>query len=420
MKNQTLKSIIVLSCICLIVALILSGINTITAPLIEEQMNAAANGAYLEVLPNATTFSDVTGEFPESVLEMKKDEGGSGFAFKLQASSSYSKSPMQMILGIDNSGMITKLVITNYAETKGAAPDFEAFFEGKDATVTDVVAGVTYTTNAIKDAVKAAYDVFYEYADIEKSDEQKLMELYGKLLPYGTDKTGGYAMTAITLPEGIPASVTSIYAANTGVGYIVTATAGDKTIAMGVNAYGKVSTIYDLEGNDLSADASYDSLKAEIESGVPSIYVTNNDSIIEKMIDKEVIASAGDAKVVDFSAVSNRVVAVYKVKGGTAYIARSEGFGGVITVCYVINDKGEIVNYATLEQTETANDHDGNDYGTAIKYGSYADRFDGKDITTVTDEVVSVAGSTFTSTATKACWNDVKAAYEIMNKEGAE
>jgi Na+-translocating ferredoxin:NAD+ oxidoreductase RnfG subunit len=420
MKNQTIKSIIVLSCICLVVALILSAVNNITAPIIEEQMNAAANGAYLQVLPNATTFTDVTGEFPENVLEMKKDEGGTGFAFKLQSSSSYSKSPMQMILGIDNTGLITKLVITNYAETKGAAADFEALFAGKDATMTDVVAGVTYTTNAIKDAVKAAYDVFYEYADIEKSDEQKLMELYSKLLPYGTDKTGGYAMTAIDLPEGAPASVTAVYEANTGVGYIVTATAGDKTVAMGVNAYGKVSTIFDLDGNDLSADANIATLIEDVEANLSSIYETNHDAIIEKMIAKEVISAAGDAKKVDFSAVSNRVVAVYEVKGGTAYVARAEGFGGIVTVCYVINSNGEIVKYATLEQNETANDHDGNDYGTAIKFGSYAEKINGKDVNSLTDEDVSVAGSTFTSTATKACWKDVKSAFETMNKEGAK
>ena len=154
MKKDSLKSIIVLVSICLIVGLLLSGVNSITAPIIEKNDAAAANGAYLVVLPDATTFEDVTGEFPESVIEMKKDLGGSGFAFKIQGSSSYSQSALQMILGINNEGKITKLVITNYAETKGNAADFETLFEGKDATMTDVVAGVTYTTNAIKDAVK--------------------------------------------------------------------------------------------------------------------------------------------------------------------------------------------------------------------------------------------------------------------------
>ncbi len=416
MKNNYLKSIIVLVSICLIVGLLLSGVNSITAPIIEKNDAAAANGAYMVVLPNATSFEDVTGEFPESVLEMKKDVGGSGFAFKLQGSSSYSQSAMQMILGIDNEGMITKLVITNYAETKGNAADFEALFEGKDATMSDTIAGVTYTTNAIKDIVKAAYDVFYEYADIEKSDEQKLQDLYSVVMPSGKDKTGAYNLTTVEL-ENAPASITAVYAPNTGVGYIVTATDGAKTIVLGVNAYGKVNAIYDLDGNDLSADAAYDNIKAEVEAAVPSVYEANNDTIVQQMIDKEVISSAKDAKKVDFGAVSSSVVAVYEVSGGKAYVAKADGYGGVMTVCYVINNNGEIVKYATLEQHEVDEAEYGMYFGTVIKDAAYAERFNGLTVDTVADDTLLIAGSTFTTNATKICWNDIKAAAQILNGE---
>ena len=50
MKNIAVKSIIVLSAICLIVALLLSSINLITAPMIEAAEEKAANEAFLEVL----------------------------------------------------------------------------------------------------------------------------------------------------------------------------------------------------------------------------------------------------------------------------------------------------------------------------------------------------------------------------------
>ncbi|MBQ1186571.1 MAG: FMN-binding protein [Clostridia bacterium] len=413
MKKDSLKSIIVLVSICLVVGLLLSGVNSITAPIIEKNDSAAANGAYLVVLPNATTFEDVIGDFPETVLEMKKDAGGSGFAFKIQGSSSYSQSPLQMILGIDNEGKITKLVITNYAETKGNAADFEALFVGKDATMTDVVAGVTYTTNAIKDAVKAAYDVFFEYADIEKSDEQKLQELYGVIMPNATDKTGAFAFEAVE-SDSAPASVTGIYASKLGIGYIMTVTSGDKTLVIGVNAYGKAYVVYDIDGNDLSADASYDAAKADAEAAMASIYEANHDAIVAKMVTEGIISSAADAQKVDFSAVSSRVVAVYKVSGGLAYVAKAEGFGGLITVCYVINDAGEIVKYATLAQTEVAYE---NLYGTYIAEDEYAANLTGKTVADVTDDTLLIAGSTFTTNATKLCWNDIKAAHEILNGE---
>ncbi len=420
MKNNSLKSIIVLSAICLVVALLLSAVNEVTAPLIAAAEQKAADGALLEVLPDATEFEAVEGEFPATVTEMKKDLGGSGFAFKLTASSSYSQSPLSIVLGIDNEGKITKMKIVNYAETKGNAADFEALFAGKDATMTDVVAGCTYTTNALKDAVKIAYDVFYEFADIEKSDEQKFQELYTAMMPSGTDKTGSYAMTQIELPEGAPASITAIYQPNTGIGYAMLGKSGETMLAIGVNAYGKVNYLSDLDGNDLLADAAYAQIITDAESAIPSIYTANNDSVIAKMVEKGIIASATEAKTVDFGAVSNRVVAVYKVNGGTAYVANSEGFGGVLSVCYVFADNGAIVKYATLNHSEQDNEYAEMDYGTVIGFNSYPERFNGLTVDTITDDTLLIAGSTFTTTATKQCWNDIKAAYQILNGEAAQ
>lgn len=413
MKNDFVKSIVVLVSICLIVGLLLSGVNSITAPIIEKNDSAAANGAYLIVLPNATEFEDVTGEFPESVLEMKKDVGGSGFAFKLQSSSSYSQSPLSIILGIDNAGKITKMQIVNYAETKGAAADFEPLFEGKDATMADVVAGVTYTTNAIKAAVKDAYDVFYEYADIEKSDEQKLQELFSVVLPEGKDKTGVVTLTALAI-DGAPATITGVYEPVTKIGYVVTGVVNDVTVVMGVNAYGTITSIYDLDGKDLSGDAAYDQIKLDAASLFPSIYNQNHNDIAQKMVNAGIIASANQAKAVDFSAVSNRVVAVYQVSDGYAYVAKAEGYGGVLTVCYVINAQGDIVKYATLEQNEVAEEEYDMFFGTVIKDADYAARFNGKTVDSFTEDTLVVAGSTFTSNATKECWKSVKAAHEIM------
>ncbi len=422
MKNSGFKSIIVLSGICLVVAILLSSVNAVTSPIIESSNKNAADAAYLEVLPEASEFETISGEFPETVKEMKKDLGGSGFAFMLQTSSSYSKAPLQMILGIDNEGKILKLVITSYNETKGKdqIASFESIFQGKDATVTDLVAGVTYTSNAIKGAVTDAYSVFYEYADIEKSDEQKLAELYDLLMPYAKDKTGSYKFESVPLPEGAKDGIVSILSPSTKLGYIVTANANDTTVAMAINAYGKVYAIYDLDGNDLSANTAYDSLKSDAEASIVSVYESNKEEILKALVSKEIISSENDAETVDFSAVSSRVVAVYKLKNGNAYVASAEGYGGLLTVCYVINSKGEIVNYATLSHSERDNEYAGKDYGTVVGFNSYKERFEGKDLATVDDETLLIAESTFTSTATKLCFDAVKEAYEIMNGEATK
>ena len=112
MKKDSLKSVIVLTVICLVVALLLSTVNMITTPLIAKADEQAANAAYFDVLPEATEFEVVeTGELPASVVELKKDLGGSGYGVKLSTTSSYSQSPLVMILGVDKTGTITKLAV---------------------------------------------------------------------------------------------------------------------------------------------------------------------------------------------------------------------------------------------------------------------------------------------------------------------
>ena len=416
MKKDSLKSIIVLVSICLIVGLILSGVNSITAPIIKENDAAAANGAYLVVLPDATEFEDVVGEFPETVLEMKKDVGGSGFAFKLQGTSTYSKSPMQMILGINNEGKITKLVITNYAETKGEAATFEALFEGKDATLTDNIATVTFTTNAIKDIIKDAYDVFYQYADIEKSDEQKLQELCQVVMPGAVKADAAskmYNFTPVDLPEGAPTSITAIFEPDNKIGYVMGGLVGETTVAIGVNAFGKVYYVSDLDGNDLMADPAYDQVKLDAEAVFALIYSLDDEKNIKGI--SKMLSDTATIEKATFDTISSTVVAIYKVKDadvdGYAYVAQTVGYGGIVKVCYILNANGEIIKAKTLSHSESEY------FGEVIGESSYYDKVNGQTVDTLTDETFTIGRSTFTSNAMKLAWNDIKAAAAIVNGE---
>ena len=64
MKQSKFYPAIVLGSICLTVALLLSAINMITAPIIAERENASANAALVEVLPDGKDFKEIeiTGE----------------------------------------------------------------------------------------------------------------------------------------------------------------------------------------------------------------------------------------------------------------------------------------------------------------------------------------------------------------------
>ncbi len=415
MKNNTIKSIIVLTCICLVVALLLSGINSITAPIIEEQEAAANSAAYADILPGATNLVEVEGTFPETVTKMMKDEGGAGYVFEA-TTKGYTGSPISLLVSVDAAGNIVKFDITNptYPESKGTAEEFEALYTGKVLPPADTISGCTVSSNAYKAALNDIFTVFCEYAGVEKSDEQKLADLYSTIMPNGTDKSGTHTFTAIDLPEGVASSITAVYTPVSKTGYVVLAKSGDTALAVGVNAYGKVFYLSDLDGNDKLADAAFASVITDIETTLPSIYETNNDDIVAKMVEKGIISSASGATKVDFGTVSNDVVAVYKVSGGYAYVAKAEGFGDVLEVCYVIGANGNIANYATLYQKEVAYE---NLYGTVIDTDEYADNLGGKAVADVTDDTLIIAGSTFTTEATTKAWNSVKAAHEIMNGE---
>ena len=51
--KENIKSVVVLTAICLVVAVLLAYTNSITAPIIEANKAAAASGSLLEVMPEA-------------------------------------------------------------------------------------------------------------------------------------------------------------------------------------------------------------------------------------------------------------------------------------------------------------------------------------------------------------------------------
>jgi len=167
MKNTNLKSIIVLPLICLIVVALLAAVNHITSDVIEKNAMKAQLESLKQVVPGATDFDtqDLTESMPETVTGIFKETGGKGYAVTLETVSSYSQNPMTFTLGISEDGKIIGVFVTNYSETKDFG-DYPESFAGKDSSLegVDVVAGVTYSSNAFKDAVKDAFAAVEEVA----------------------------------------------------------------------------------------------------------------------------------------------------------------------------------------------------------------------------------------------------------------
>ena len=158
MKKNLLPSL-VLGCICIVVAVLLSVLNIFTAPIIAERQNAAANAALVEVLPGATKFDDLTidDKYP-SVVE-KGWKADNGFVFQMNVSG---YNPGLIIMcGVSSDGKITgvKHIVTN--ETFGLEGELNGVYLGKDIDSAELIVATGATPNsstskAYYDAIKAA------------------------------------------------------------------------------------------------------------------------------------------------------------------------------------------------------------------------------------------------------------------------
>ena len=76
MKNH-IKSTLVLVSICAVMAVLLALTNSITAPIIQKNQDAAANEALLQVMPNGTGFEKLEDlsayTLPSTVTDVYKD-----------------------------------------------------------------------------------------------------------------------------------------------------------------------------------------------------------------------------------------------------------------------------------------------------------------------------------------------------------
>ena len=167
MKKQNITPTLVLSAICLVVAFLLSFVNTVTGPIIEAAQNAAANEALLVVLPDGSNFEQISidGQYP-AVIDMGYKADG-GFVFRANVTGK--SSGLIIMVGIDESGKIvaTKVI----AEQETDSYDVKVFpnVEGTGSAYSGMsygsfepylVSGATLTSRAYGEAVKAALQAF--------------------------------------------------------------------------------------------------------------------------------------------------------------------------------------------------------------------------------------------------------------------
>ena len=115
MKLKTFLPIIVLSVICIVVALALGVVNMITAPIIAEADAAKVAESLKIVMPDGSfdsTPDALKPDAPETVKQVYTDKNGGGYVVVLSTFKGYEGKEIGITVGIDASGKIIKAVVT--------------------------------------------------------------------------------------------------------------------------------------------------------------------------------------------------------------------------------------------------------------------------------------------------------------------
>ena len=409
MKNDGIKSIIVLGSICLVVAILLSSINYVTAPIIAQSADSAVKESLKKVLPDATDFEemDLPDGSPETVTGVYKDKGGSGYAVTLSTSSSYSQSPLTFTLGVGTDGKITAVEITNYAETK----DFGSYpqsFVGSDSALAgvdeDLATGATYSATAFKNAVSDAMSVLITLGGVnegEKTEEQITEEIMVASLPGAVDSNGKIRLTETDVKiEG----VTSAFKADNGVGYIFIGEYNGSKLICAVSASGGVA-VYDMDAN--------------VVSDVDSAFVENMrlaadfSAIVEK--DAQAVANVlSDGDMLENIEINDHfgvVTGAYKSGEKYYFVAHPFGYSDTMTITVAV-ENGVISTFRNSGELIQKSEY----YeGFELDEKAYVEGIIGKTEETLTDEVILISGATITANAVKTSIGDVFKVYKEVS-----
>ena len=377
--KKSVQSTLVLVAICAVMAVLLALTNSITAPIIKQNQEAAANEALLVVMPEGEGFEKMdltTYELPATVTEVYKEANG-GYVVTL-TTAGYG-SGFVIMCGVSADGTVTGAVCLSSTETLGYEKTFGEGFTGKDAAgvdAVDTISGATKTTNAYKNAIKDALNtaIILGGGSVDLRDEAQILnDNLSAALPAAEGK-----FTKLFIAEVIE-GIDAVYTADNGKGYVFVI--GEDFIPVDENGNTTnetVKTAYDILAASTTEDIDLtpyaDTLK----------YVT---SAKKTATGNYIFETKGPG---------------YGIKGGDEYHPAS---GEYIIVRVSMTPEGKILDTFTVSQAESAG------IGDACADEKFYGQFDGKTQSDYTD-IDAISGATMT---TEGYLKAIERAYEALN-----
>ncbi len=418
------KSTVILLAIVVIFGAAMFGLNFHTSPIIEANNAGAELAPLLAVMPEGAQFDGnaliYSAENPAAytlqnvganVLTIYKEANGLGFAVRCQATSQYSKEPMELTIGIDAEGKICGLQLDKYTDSidfRSKDANYLSSYIGKDSALADIgtVSGCTYSTISFKGAVSEGLSALISnnlIAEGVKSDSQILEELIPTVAP------GFTKLSELTASGNIQKAMK----AENDAGFAYIMTEGEATYLVLVNAMG-VCAVYDVEGGVVT-DA-HEALVSEAKahaSANQKEFATNADKKFGRLFE-----GATEITPITLDSFSSIVYAVsFKLDDATYYgfYSRSIGFEQM-DVYVVIDENGAIakLDAATLFFETEYFPVDDN-----VNEKEYEGSFNGLTGESFNGENAMIAGATMTSEAVKQSAIDAFVAFESINEGGA-
>ncbi len=382
--KKHIKSVVSLTAICAVVALLLSLSNYITAPIVAKQESDAVAKALLVVMPNGENFESIdltTHKLPETVTEAYSEKNG-GYVFKI-TTSGYA-SGLVILCGVDSEGKVVGATCIASSETNGVEKDYGSKVTDKTLETidsVDTVSGSTKTSLGYRNAVKDALNSFVilNGGSVElRSEEEILADNLKASLPSAEGK-----FTEVFITEDI-GDISAVYSADNGTGFVYVK--GENFMAT------------DSQGNVIGALG--DELYNEVTSAAVKLSSSNLTEI----------------DLTKYTDVSTWVEKAYKTSGGSyVFELKAAGFGlkgdqwynpsgEYIKIKVSLTEDGKIIACKTVSQKESK------DFGDACGKPSFYTQFNGKTETDYND-IDAISGATITTNAYKTA---IAKAFETL------
>ncbi len=422
MKNNILRTALSLLLLLVLMAGLVYGVNSFSAPIVAENERLAAEAAaeaekallgdsvmlYDRADPDGSTL-EVSSDTVQSVY---RDESKQTYLLRLASFEGYTKDqPIEMTLVIDFEGKIVSLAVDSSGETRELGEDFLPGFTGQDSTLSGVelVGGVTFSSSAIRGAVNDGFNALIEnglFAAAEKSDEQLLRELVAVVYPGIVNKAGAIQGEEL---EG-SGSVTGGYQAANGSGFAWFVNDGQELLAVSTTLGG--IRFYNAAGEDVS-----DSVDATLADEIRALDAARAEDLsakaekaLSRMIPEDAALTA-----VEIPGLCNSVTGAYTAETaeGTlyAFAARPYGYSNeVMELYYVLDESGAIAAFRAPELILHA------DYFSSytLDETSYKDGFLGLTADSFNGEQALISGATMSSDAVDTATRDVFEAFGLL------